>query len=1146
MIEHQDISRFNDPLENPLATLFPSLPSGESEYVEEGEPQEEKQGGEAPVAALNATNIVAFPHDVLAEAGLDALLALLPVLWPSDNENNGSRGDNNDQDEGREAGEEREEQQEQRRNLLWACLARLGVGRRARIDKIFQYPATQASISAALANAHQLDAGDRGDERGDLLFLAAAARSGSDRVLERLMNPQEGLIARVLTLVMSSPPPSSELLLLAFSFLDSAIKHNEGSQVAAVLRNDGALLEATVHACLHHVLDPLRVPEASVHVLAMRFLQWVFVCRREGHLFFGGGGGSLGGKQSQLQWLHLKERFVVLLETYAAFVSSKIVMEELLRLTVGCIRSEEATWVDRKEGEEEDNIAEMTILTKALLDEFEAVNESLICASRAVLLQAPSLLERAVLSRRDLNNRERSVNLFLRAGTLQVLFKGDYDWKGSEEAHVPALGKLVQVLLKAAPSGRMEHLVPLPLVRALLPVLLETTNAEVAGAILHIYAHRLPNEGSRKDTLLGRADPHISNASGTGEGNSNGSGSGSGGGGGSSGGNRSGSGGGTRSSRKGPGAGGEGSLWVSLGPTLVRTLCSCYHRFVEEKLVPALALKVLTSVMQETGEMEQEDLDLLLLSSPLDQANGPEKTKRTQQHKGGNDQEEEKQEGEEEAEEEEEGAGENLPVTHLIAKLRIVALACRSFEADPSVDTTALVTLVIRWLELHAQDKAVVDAGMQILLNLVDTTHVLLPDEVLLSSGSLNTKALLVTPPRGGQTHDLQPHPRRLSRGDTAAPLPPSGSPPRPQQTPSTASIRSHPRMRQGRSRSSSRGRGNDEEATHRGEGTTRAREESDQAAYGDDGEELAGGDGGEEMDVLDGVSSEVGSLSQEESAGSELESLMSQSGWEPTRTRLPHWVQFRLPKRGAEGGWGALELEIRDFQECTPKVLETFAGRLPPGASLPLPASSLRSLRVVTHPNHRQAGWLQLIQEGELEAEEDVVQVLISENFGADEVSTKVARFRVIARTRTSVEEVQAMLQTREDLLPSLISTAVAYADDRSFLRTVTLFLRRFYSPDAVRDLPALANSEYDRARGQAAGITLSEDGKRATFPFGPKLLVSSLDSSEGILRWVFRSSGNSSWAIGAIPTSKIDRHDIMMAEQSLAVATTGLAGGR
>jgi hypothetical protein len=115
------------------------------------------------------------------------------------------------------------------------------------------------------------------------------------------------------------------------------------------------------------------------------------------------------------------------------------------------------------------------------------------------------------------------------------------------------------------------------------------------------------------------------------------------------------------------------------------------------------------------------------------------------------------------------------------------------------------------------------------------------------------------------------------------------------------------------------------------------------------------------------------------------------------------------------------------------------------------------------------------------------------------------------------------------------------------------------------------MAEAEFDMDRAQGAGITFSQlgpssgdfaakpslaitgvyylfvqGGKKATFPFGPKLLVSLRDTASGTLRWVFRSSGNNSWAVGALLKSKIDRQDTMMSEQTFAVATTGLAGGR
>lgn len=66
---------------------------------------------------------------------------------------------------------------------------------------------------------------------------------------------------------------------------------------------------------------------------------------------------------------------------------------------------------------------------------------------------------------------------------------------------------------------------------------------------------------------------------------------------------------------------------------------------------------------------------------------------------------------------------------------------------------------------------------------------------------------------------------------------------------------------------------------------------------------------------------------------------------------------------------------------------------------------------------------------------------------------------------------------------------------------------------------------SAVDEARARASGISIMDGGKVVEFPLGPKLLVSLADSSTGMLEWVFESSGNTSWAVGAIPKSKIDR---------------------
>ena len=1059
MPEHQDISRFNDPMENPLAALFPPLASGGGDYVEG--PGDEA-ANEADATALNDANVLGYPAEALAEAGLGGFLGLLHEVWPVGG------------------------QDEQQRDLLYASLVRVAIGSPERMDRIFAWPAAEPFIAAALTQMQSV-----GSE-APLLFLAAATTySGA---LDRLLRKEDCLLANAVRMLVA-PAASCRGRVLALQLLNAVHHHRPSvfSETMRALAEDS--LVATVNACLDHVLNPARNTHAGAHLLAMQFLQRLFAASPT--LLSDGGGGMC-------QWGQVKERFLRLLETYARFVCPKPVMEELLRLLVAWIHASISDG-----GKPEVEVAEVGILAKALLDEYETVNEILLRAPRPVLLAAPALLQRALVSRGDASAGERAVHLFLRAGTLNVLFQGDYDWAHTEASHVPTLAALLQALLALAPQ-RKEKIIGLSLVRALLPVLAGCTDADVTSAILQTYASRLPGDknGGKNGTAAGAEGGSASN-------------------GGSS---------SSSSSKK------ARPFWAALGAPLTHALCAAYGRFPGHALVGPLALKLLAAVVQETGVLDQEDLDILLSSMPSSSADVTPAAAAAA------------------------AEGEDGPVADIVAKLRIVALACRSFETNVQVDTAALVSRVVAWLGEHAHTKRVVEAAMQLLLNLVDGVHVLLPEEVFLSSGSLNTNSLFVTPPRSRQQREQEPSgPALASSGARRRRRGPRGG--------------GGPQQRLRRWHSSSVGlgemdlaleehEGDDPGEETGGEGEERkeddehsafgdvgdgAADREDAATHEDEGEEDDGGHSEEEPEAEQGAEDTPVSPA-------DVDSATAQPGWEPTRTRLPHWIQLYLPKDGGankdgDGGdagaavqhqWRALELEQRDFQNSTPKVLEISVGRLPPGASLPLPASALRSVKVLTQTNHRQTGWLSLAQDAELEEGEDVVQVLVSANFGAEEVSTKVGRFRVLVRTRTSVEEIQTQLQMLRDLLPALVGTAVACAEDRSFLRTITLFLRRFYPTDAVRDLPALANSEYDLARGQAAGITFSEDGKRATFPFGPKLLVSALDSSQGILRWVFRSSGNSSWAIGAIPTSKVDRHDVMMAEQSLAVATTGLAGGR
>lgn len=86
------------------------------------------------------------------------------------------------------------------------------------------------------------------------------------------------------------------------------------------------------------------------------------------------------------------------------------------------------------------------------------------------------------------------------------------------------------------------------------------------------------------------------------------------------------------------------------------------------------------------------------------------------------------------------------------------------------------------------------------------------------------------------------------------------------------------------------------------------------------------------------------------------------------------------------------------------------------------------------------------MIHADELKDGEDVIEVRISANFGVDETASKLSRLRILARTRTSREDIRDQLEGA-GLLPVILGAAVTNAEqDRIFLRTVTLFLRRFF----------------------------------------------------------------------------------------------------
>ena len=79
MPEHQDIARFNDPLENPLAALFPSWAAeDERQYVDVAEEEEEQaegpggaEGGSGPAAVVPWSSPEQLAALLTAELGLD-------------------------------------------------------------------------------------------------------------------------------------------------------------------------------------------------------------------------------------------------------------------------------------------------------------------------------------------------------------------------------------------------------------------------------------------------------------------------------------------------------------------------------------------------------------------------------------------------------------------------------------------------------------------------------------------------------------------------------------------------------------------------------------------------------------------------------------------------------------------------------------------------------------------------------------------------------------------------------------------------------------------------------------------------------------------------------------------------------------------
>ncbi len=662
MPEHQDIARFNDPLENPLAALFPSWAAeDERQYVDVAEEEEQAEGpggAEGGSAVLNATNVLPLPEEALAEAGTSCLLALLDDgLWrgvaatrtPGDS----SCG----------------------RLLMWGAMGRLGLGSAARMAAILQHPSAQPAVAAAAAHVigggGELGGGEDALD-GAMLLVASAALTGPAAVVRARLVGEPGLLSALVRIIATGGSTPGAHALLALSILSALVASSEVGPssepvraLVAVLREDRALWEGFVAMCLDGLLDASRVCQTAAHVMVLRLLRAVLLASSSSSSSEGDDAEGRLLKAQLLPWPRVKDRLVRLMEAYAGLAESAVVMEELLLLMVA--------WIGPGAAGAEAEAAAMTILANALLDRFDRVNDTFLHAPHSVLLSAPSLLQRAVRSRADAAARERSVDRLLRAGTLNFLFEGEYDWTGREAGHVLELRALLQLLLESGAPGREEQIVSLPLVRALLPVLRSPVaqggtegqqgaqDAAVVAGVLQILASRLPPTDkpglAPLQSRIGQPQPHHQ---------------------------------GRRRRR-------QRLLWAALGGDLASAVCATYHRVAQEEEeeeedgeVGALALRILASVVAELGVLEQQHLDVLL--------------------------------AEEAAAEAGDAASRPLPPM-AAAKLRIVGAACRSFEADANIDTDALVGTVVAWLERAGEDKAVMDAALQLLLNLVDNAR---------------------------------------------------------------------------------------------------------------------------------------------------------------------------------------------------------------------------------------------------------------------------------------------------------------------------------------------------------------------------------------------------------------------------------------
>lgn len=613
--DHQDIVRYNDPLENPIVSLFPQVVG--AAYVEAKEEEEEAALAAGPPRELNLKR---DPGAALWSASFEVALSALDTIWHKQRPLPSCQA------------------------TLLSTLTTLSLGSQERLARLLLAP---HPLALQLALQPQQDPSA---SLASLLLLASAARDGPDQVLPLLLSPEHALLPRALSLVVSDSTPAEDGL-AALALLERLAGRSEEARtrlVALLLRQDddddskkeeGAggeeegpplppLLERLSVRLVSVLLDPIKTPHADAHVLALRLLRSLLTQDR-----------SLAARLLQTP---LGSQLVPLVIQYSRFPDTAALIEEVTELA--------AAWIADLDSE----AYVRTVLTAATIaGDYGKINQRLSSGGPPVVRQAMTIIRQHVQSQgagggSSSLEQERVVGQILQAGTLQAMVRGLDDWSASPD-DVLSLAALCSALLAGSNQNEavVDEIVSPSLVSALWPALMQPSirdRRDVVDAVLAVLAARDGQdlkERSRKRPLLWPAvtPPHSLAAA---------------------------------AAR----AGARGGVVVA--PSLGTTLAELFALWQHDRALARRSLEILTSVVAETGELEKDGLDCLLAA--VEGAKSPP------------DEEDSR------------------------AALRIVGASTLTDEED----LLALLPTLVRWIVSNVEDKATVDAAVDLLLKLVD------------------------------------------------------------------------------------------------------------------------------------------------------------------------------------------------------------------------------------------------------------------------------------------------------------------------------------------------------------------------------------------------------------------------------------------